>query len=159
MANLNAAKSDRLQRKLQEIEQQLLQEQMKQVFVARHDLLELQQERASQSQALGEAISLLNKAQVLAPDHPPVRAVMAEFWAQRVVELERAGDAPAAMDAAAQGMHLINTVNTAWFSMAYPLSLAITTRCDCSEFKPKNSGRAAGNIIVLNTGEPGNTPW
>ena len=106
-ANQLAAQSEELQKELQKTEEALLQDpQAKELRRRAHAVSEQLNERlATQSKVLGEAVSFLNKAQALAPEHPPVRAMLAAFWAQRVVELERSGDVPAAAAAAARGLH------------------------------------------------------
>ncbi|TVR14664.1 MAG: hypothetical protein EA401_04070 [Planctomycetota bacterium] len=56
-----------------------------------------------QSRHFAQAASLLNQALNMAGQHPPVRSAAASFWAERVLELERSGDAAAAAAAVVQG--------------------------------------------------------
>ncbi len=53
---------------------------------------------------LADVVSLLNRALALAPDHPPVRAGLADFWVERLREAEESGDIAAAAAAEAQAL-------------------------------------------------------
>ncbi|TVR43945.1 MAG: hypothetical protein EA402_08350 [Planctomycetota bacterium] len=102
-----ASQLPELQQSYRDLEEELQQRPSAQnVRIQAHRLHEdIQRLSAMQSTHLSEAVTHLNAALALAPNYEPVRRTLAGFWAQRVVELERSGDVPAAAAAVAQGRH------------------------------------------------------